>query len=788
MHSYTKENPNNRDSLSKSDIIIDPETKIKYKKGRKLGGGGFGEVYEFIDIESGKKRAAKIIPNSRIDNDPQSNIAYNNEYKFNTYLDFKYLCKCHSTFKDSQNAYFILDYQPNKTLSELLHKRQLSEIEIKHYCFQLLLAIEYLHKRNIIHRDIKLSNVLLSEKMEVRLCDFGLAIENGIEGQKNICGTPNYIAPELLNHKNGLNYSFEIDIWAFGVMLYTLYYHKTPFEQEVKGRTKYNIQNIIYSFPKEVAISKEAKDLISSILVKDPERRPKIEQIKSSPFFKNGEGIPKYLPPSTMTRAMSQEEEENFINTAINNGECLDKEVNLANKNTPFSMRTKYYNRVNNEQNEIDSNFSQSDSSSKDDEDKNDDKNINNNKNNNINNNISGNSKDENSNENNFTLNNKNNLKNEENHNNKNTENQIVIFNNGKGAFNSFSNNNEEKMNTSREEVNKNGKITTNRQHSTKRDLNNYYNNSKSYGKMNETGGFISNNLSSSNSDIFSPSTKIKEKEDSSNIIKEEVKLNDSEDKKLKATPKFKIKNVNKKMEKDMSKNSDSENSIENKNNMNINKLKNNRIINYNNYNNSNNKNENYIANSSFKDFDTNSTIVNKYIDLSDKCGLGYILSNGDIGACFNDGTKMIRIKCTLNFIYINELGKSILINTKKKITNKDHNTKVNALLLFNKAFIKNSKDRNSFAVNPNFNKKNIELYVKKWVKSQHAYFFLLSNEQVQVMFDDKTQIIFDFQNKKVSFINKLKQKTTQNITQTKYKDEEMNKRVEYAKKVLAKI
>ena len=130
MHSYTKENPNNRDSLSKSDIIIDPETKIKYKKGRKLGGGGFGEVYEFIDIESGKKRAAKIIPNSRIDNDPQSNIAYNNEYKFNTYLDFKYLCKCHSTFKDSQNAYFILDYQPNKTLSELLHKRQLSEIEI----------------------------------------------------------------------------------------------------------------------------------------------------------------------------------------------------------------------------------------------------------------------------------------------------------------------------------------------------------------------------------------------------------------------------------------------------------------------------------------------------------------------------------------------------------------------------------------------------------------------------------------------------------------------------------
>ena len=377
MRSHSKDNSssNMNQFFSKSGIIMDPESKIKYRKGRKIGGGGFGEVYEFIEIETNKKRAAKIISNSRIDNDPQSNIAYNNEYKFNTHLDFKYLCKCHSTFKDNQNAYFILDFQPNKTLSELLQKRQLSEIEIKHYCFELLLAIEYLHKRNIIHRDIKLSNVLLNEKMEVRLCDFGLAIENGLERQKNICGTPNYIAPELLNHKNGLNYSFEIDIWAFGVLLYTLYYNKTPFEQEIKGRTKYNIQHIIYSFPKDVKISKDAKDLISSILVEDPKQRPTIEQIKASPFFKNGQGIPKYLPPSTMIRAMSPEEERNFVNNAINDGECLDKDANLPNKSTSFSMKIKYYNKPNNEQNESDSNYTPSDSSSKDEEGNNNEEN-----------------------------------------------------------------------------------------------------------------------------------------------------------------------------------------------------------------------------------------------------------------------------------------------------------------------------------------------------------------------------------------------------------------------------
>ena len=123
---------------------------------------------------------------------------------------------------------------------------------------------------------------------------FWFSNRNGIEGQNNICGNPNYIAPELLNSTNSLKYSFEIDIWAFGIILYSLYYQKTPFEQETKEMTKLNIQNIIYSFPKEVAISKEAKDLICSILVKEPKQRPKIEQIKSSPFFKNGEGIPKF--------------------------------------------------------------------------------------------------------------------------------------------------------------------------------------------------------------------------------------------------------------------------------------------------------------------------------------------------------------------------------------------------------------------------------------------------------------------------------------------------------------
>ena len=148
----------------------------------------------------------------------------------------------------------------------------------------------------------------------------------------------------------------------------------------------------------------------------------------------------------------------------------------------------------------------------------------------------------------------------------------------------------------------------------------------------------------------------------------------------------------------------------------------------------------------------------------------------------------MIRIKCTLNFIYLDNQGKVTLINTKKKVDKKDYEIKINALLLFNKTFIKNSKLRKSFDVDPKLHKKNIDLYVKKWVKSQFAYFFLLSNDKVQVIFDDKSQVIFDFQSKKTIYINKSKQVTMQNINTTNFGNEEINKRVKYAKKILEKL
>ena len=712
-------------SIPKSEIIIDKEHNIRYRRGRKLGVGGFGEVYEFIIIDTNEKRAAKIISNSKID-DPQSQSAYFYEKKFNELLGFKYLCKCYNIFSDEQNTYFILDYMKNKTLNELNEKRKLSELEIKHYCFELLLALEYLHKMNIIHRDIKLSNVLLNENMEVRLCDFGLAIDNGMKEQKNICGTLNYIAPELYNKKGGLKYSFKTDIWAFGVLMYSLFYHKTPFKKEPKKKTDYNMQNIDVSFPKEVPVSKEAKDLLKRILVKDPDNRPKIETIKASSFFNNGKGIPKYLPESTMEKPMNRDEEEKYINNAIAKGECLDKDCNLPDK---VANRRNYT-----ERNEMESNFDQDDSSSKEEESKSEET-AGDNKNNDYLMNI-----------------------------NKNVE--VKINKNKPRKSLSFSNIIVEK-NPSREETNKNIKGL----------------NSGTNEKIND-----SNKLSDKNSEQFTPIFKLKEEED-------EEESESDKDKNI-LSPQFKHK-INKKTIEKLDINNETNDIKEKekekkkveieeikvyKNNNNKEKFENDK-------NNYNNEPEKKMKTLKEKIADSNNNIIiNKFIDLSDKCGIGYILSNDDIGVYFNDGTKMIRIKNTTNFVYINEKGIQSVYNIKKMKLNNDLKTKVNALLLFNKEFIKNSINKKIFDVNPKIKKENAELFVKKWIKSQYAYFFLLSNDKVQIIFEDKTQLIFDFYQKKICFTNKMKENTIYNIEKTKFDNENTEQKIKYAKRILKKI
>ena len=134
--------------------------------------------------------------------------------------------------------------------------------------------------------------------MEIKVGDFGLATKLEFDGERKrtICGTPNYIAPEVLE---GKGHSYEVDIWSLGVIMFTLLFSKPPFETTEVKLTYNKIRKNNYKFP-EGSINESAKDLISKILVSDPMKRPTIDEILSHDWMVSPDNIPKVLPASTL--------------------------------------------------------------------------------------------------------------------------------------------------------------------------------------------------------------------------------------------------------------------------------------------------------------------------------------------------------------------------------------------------------------------------------------------------------------------------------------------------------
>jgi len=153
--------------------------------------------------------------------------------------------------------------------------------------------------------------------MEEKIGDFGLATKLEFEGdrKRTVCGTPNYIAPEILDGKQG--HSYEVDIWSLGVILYTLLIGKPPFETSEVKTTYKRIKMNAYSFPEHITISEQAKKLISKILNLDPAKRPTLDEMLEDPFFHTGTSIPKLLPASTLACPPSASYVKQFMPNSI---------------------------------------------------------------------------------------------------------------------------------------------------------------------------------------------------------------------------------------------------------------------------------------------------------------------------------------------------------------------------------------------------------------------------------------------------------------------------------------
>lgn len=201
-------------------------------------------------------------------------------------LDHPFIIKFKGSFQNEKKLFFILEYCPGGELFNLLaKKRRFSEDQTRFYAAQIVLALEHLHSKNMVYRDLKPENVLIDEKGYIRITDFGLSRTNVTEGNgaKSICGTPEYLAPEIVMR---MEYGQAVDWWTLGSIIYEMLAGAPPFycdnRQELFERIKFDSPK----YPS--SLDTNAKSLIDGLLKKDHTRRlGTVGKVRDHPWFED---------------------------------------------------------------------------------------------------------------------------------------------------------------------------------------------------------------------------------------------------------------------------------------------------------------------------------------------------------------------------------------------------------------------------------------------------------------------------------------------------------------------
>ena len=260
-----------------------------YLVGKFLGNGINSKCYEFISDEDIVRHsyACKIINKNKFKENKNEIEKIDKEIQIHKTLFNRNIVKLIENFEDKKNIYILTEFCVYKTLEDLIQRRiKLTEFEVQYYIIQLIKALNYLKDQKIIHRDLQLSNIFLADNLELKLGDFSNATKIS-ENEKlyEICGNPNYMAPEMIDGEKG--YSYQVDIWSLGIILYKLIIGKFPFESNNKEELFNKIKNEQIKFPEDSIISEDAKDLINEILSEKSRRKTKSFSNFVSRFFQS---------------------------------------------------------------------------------------------------------------------------------------------------------------------------------------------------------------------------------------------------------------------------------------------------------------------------------------------------------------------------------------------------------------------------------------------------------------------------------------------------------------------
>ena len=302
------------------------KTDFEALEDKSIGKGGFGCVWKVRHKITKKVYAIKVINKDSI---IKQNLIEqtNREIEIMYKLDHPHIIKLYNHYEDDEDFCLVMQYASKGQLyNQIKRLKRLDQKTAAQYMREIISAVKYLHTRNppIIHRDIKPENILLDSDGRCKLADFGWSnFEEKNKQRETYCGTPEYLAPEMIN-KSG--HDETVDIWSLGVLLFELLTGKTPFN--FKGD-----RNQLYNSIKTLKINWTddfpplAKDLISKILRLKPSDRLSLDQISKHPWFVQ---IPEIKP---VLKEYNYTEKEKIMSHLIHSQNTLNNTMSHEHNN-----------------------------------------------------------------------------------------------------------------------------------------------------------------------------------------------------------------------------------------------------------------------------------------------------------------------------------------------------------------------------------------------------------------------------------------------------------------------
>ncbi|KAL5554653.1 hypothetical protein UlMin_042054 [Ulmus minor] len=254
-----------------------------WEKGELLGCGSFGSVYEAI-ADYGFFIAVKEV--SLLDEGSrgkQSIDQLRQEIALLSQFEHENIVQYYGTDKDESKLYIFLELVSNGSLLSLYQKYTLRDLQVSAYTRQILQGLKYLHDRNVIHRDIKCANILVDASGSVKLADFGLAKVTKLNDVKSLQGTPFWMAPEVVDPKQG--YGLPADIWSLGCTVLEMLTRKFPYSELEVFQAMFKIAK---GEPPSVpdSLSNDARDFIRKCLQVNPDARATAAELLNHSFVK----------------------------------------------------------------------------------------------------------------------------------------------------------------------------------------------------------------------------------------------------------------------------------------------------------------------------------------------------------------------------------------------------------------------------------------------------------------------------------------------------------------------